>query len=54
MYWRCDICDKFIYEEFANNHRQSGYHKQFANAIIRRYIITNPKPKKIDDTIKKF
>ena len=24
MYWRCDICDKVIYEEFRNNHLQSG------------------------------
>ena len=26
MYWSCYICDKVIYEEFANNHLQSAYH----------------------------
>ena len=54
MYWRCDICDKFINEEFANNHLQSGYHKRLSDSIIRRYTITNPKPNKIDDTIRKY
>ena len=53
MYWRCDICDKIIYEEIAKNHLQSGYHKRLSRSIIRRYIITNPKPNKIDDTIRK-
>ena len=42
MYWRCDICDKVIYEEFRNNHLQSRYHKHLANSIIRKYIITKP------------
>ena len=53
MYWRCDICDKIFYEEFANNHLQSGYHKLLSDSFIRRYIFTNPKPKKIDDMIRK-
>ena len=54
MYWRCDICDKIIYEELANYHLQSGYHKRLSDSFIRRYIITNPKPKEIDDTIGRY
>ena len=54
MYWSCDICDKVIYEQFRNNHLQSGFHKRLANSIIRNYVITNPKPIKIDDTIQKY
>ena len=53
MYWCCDVCDKVIYENFANNHLRSGYHKHLPDSIIRRYIITNPEPNKIDDTIRK-
>ena len=53
MYWRCDICDKVINEEFRDNHLQSGYHKHLVNLVIRKYIITNPKPKNFDDTIRK-
>ena len=52
MHWRCDICDKVMYEEFRNNHLQSGFHQRLANSIIRKYIITNPKPNKIDTIIK--
>ena len=44
MYWRCDICDKVLYEDFRNNHLQSGFHKRLANSIIKKYIIINPKP----------
>ena len=54
MYWRCDICDKVMYEEFRNNHFQSRFHKRLGNSIIRKNIITNPKPNKTDDTISKF
>ena len=54
MYWHCDICDKDIYEEFIDIHLQSGFHKRLANSIIRRYVITNPKSNKIDDTIRKY
>ena len=54
MNWRSDICDKVMYEEFRNNHLQFGFHKRLANSIIRKYIITNPKPNKNDDTIRKF
>ena len=50
MYWRCDICDKVMYEKFINNHLQSGFHKHLADSIIRNSTITNPKPNKIDDT----
>ena len=52
MYWSCDICDKVIYEDFRNNHLKSGFHKRSANSINRKNVITNPKPNKIDDTIK--
>ena len=54
MYWRCDICDKVTYEEFRSNHLQSGFHKGLANSIIRKYIITIPKPNKTDDAIRKY
>ena len=54
MCWRCDICDKIIHGEVRNNHLRSGYHKRLANSIIRRYIVTNLKPDKIDDTIRKY
>ena len=50
----CDICDNVFHEEFRNDHLQSRYHKRLANSIVRRYFITNQKPNKIDDTIKKF
>ena len=53
MYWRCEICDKVTYAEFRSNHFQSGFHKRLVILIVRRYIITNPKPNKIDYTIKK-
>ena len=53
MHWRCDISDKAMYEEFRKNHLQSGFHKGLANSISRKYIINNPKPNKIDDTIRK-
>ena len=43
-----------MYEEFRNNNFQSGFHKRLANSIIRNYIIANPKPKRIDDTIRKY
>ena len=54
MHWRCDICDKVMYEEFRNIHLQSGFHKRLAISIIRKFLITNPKPNKIDDTIRKY
>ena len=54
MQWRCNICDKVMYEEFRNNHLQSGFHKRLAISIIRKYNITNPKPSKNDDTIRNF
>ena len=49
--WHCDICDKIFYEEFKDNHLKSRFHKRLANSIIRKYIINNPKPDKIDDII---
>ena len=52
MNWRCDICDKVFYDEFRNNHLQSGFHEGLANSIIRKNNITNPKPVKNDDTIR--
>ena len=54
MYWRCDICGKVKYEEFRNNPFHSRLHKRLANSIIRKYIITNPKPNKSDDTICRY
>ena len=54
MYWSCDICDKVINEDFRNNHLKSGFHKRLLNSIMRKYVISNPKPNKIDDTIKKY
>ena len=36
-----------------HNHLESGFHKRLANSIIRKYFVTNPKPNKIDDTIRK-
>ena len=41
-------------EEIRNIHPQSGFHERLANSIIRKYIITNPKPYKIDDIIRKY
>ena len=43
-----------MYDEFRKNHLQSGFHKRLANSVIRKYIINNPKPNKIDDTIRKY
>ena len=54
MHWGCDICDKVMSEEFRDNHLQCGFHKRLANSSIKKYIITNPKPNKIDDTIRKY
>ena len=54
MHWCCDISDKDMYESFRNNHLQSGFHKRLANSIIRKCIITYPKPNKIDDTVRKY
>ena len=54
MYWHCDFCDNVIYKENKDNHLQSGFHKRLANSIIRRYLITNTKSNKIDDTIRKY
>ena len=54
MHWRCDICDKIMYEEVRNIHLQSGFQKSLANSITRIYIIPNPKLNKIDNTIRKF
>ena len=53
MYWRPDICDKVMYEKFSNSHLQSGFHKRLANPFMRKYIITSPKPNKLDDTVRK-
>ena len=52
MYWHCEICDKIMIEEFRTNQLQPGIHKRLANSIIRKNIITNPKPSKIDDIIR--
>ena len=52
--WRCDICEKVIYEQFKSSHLQSAYHKRLANSIVGKYIITNPQPNKIEDTIRKY
>ena len=30
------------------------FHKRLANSIIRKIIITHPKPNKLDDTIRKY
>ena len=54
MNWRCDICDGVMYEEFRNNHLQSGLHKRLANSLIGKFIITNPERNKNDDTIRKY
>ena len=54
MYRRCDVCDKIMYEKFSNNHLNSGFHKRLTNFIIRKYIILNPKPNKLDDTVRKY
>ena len=54
MHWRCDICDKVIYEGFRDNHLESGFHGHLANSIIRKFIISNPKPNTIDDIIRKY
>ena len=43
-----------MYEEFRKFRLQSGFHKRLANLIIRKYIITNPKPNKIDDTLRNY
>ena len=53
MHWRCDICEKVMYEEVRNIHLQSGFHKRLSNSIIRKYFVTNPAPNKIDDIIRK-
>ena len=47
MHWCCDICDKIMYEISRNNHLQSSFHKRLVNSIIRKYIITYRKPKKM-------
>ena len=52
MYWSCDICDKFLYEEIRNNHLQPGYRKRLANSIIRKYIFI--KPDKTGEIIAKY
>ena len=54
MNWRCYICEKVMNEEFRTIHLQSGFHKLLANSIIRKNIITNPKPNKIEVTIRKY
>ena len=54
MYWRCDVCDKVVYDELRSNHLQSGFHKRLSNSIIRNYVITNPEPNTIDDISKKI
>ena len=33
IHWRCDGCDKVIYEKLRNNNLQSGFHKRLANTI---------------------
>ena len=53
MNWRCEICDKVMYEELRNNHLQSDFHERLADSITRKIFITNPKPNEIDDTIRK-
>ena len=54
MYWHCDICDDVFYEGFRNSHLQSRFHRRLAMSIIGSYFITNPKPNKVDDTIRKL
>ena len=54
MKFHCEICDKVMNEEFRNNHLESKYHISLVNSIIRRYIIANPTPNKIDDIINKY
>ena len=43
-----------MYEKFSNNHLNSGFHKRLTNSISRKYIILNPKPNKLGDTIRKY
>ena len=52
MYWSCDNCDEVIYEEFRTNHLRSGYQKQLASSIIRKYSIVEPNG--VGDTIAEF
>ena len=40
-------------KKLEKNHLQSGFHKRLATSVIRKFFITNPKPNKIDDTIRK-
>ena len=54
MHWRCDICDKVMYEDIRSNLLQSGFHKRLASSIVGKYFITNLKSIKIDDTFRNY
>ena len=51
MYWHCEICDNINIEEMKINLLQSKFHIPFVISIINKYIISNPPPDKIGDTI---
>ena len=54
MKFYCEICDQVMNGEFRNNHLESKYHSFLVKSSIRRYIIANPTPIKIDDIIRKY
>ena len=54
MYWHCVICDNIMNEEFRNKRLESRLHSSLVNSFIRRYIIPNPTPNKIDVILKKY
>ena len=54
MYWYCEVRDNITNEEMKINHLESKFHNSFVNSIIRKYIISNPPPDKIEDTIRKY
>ena len=47
MHWRCEICNKIMYENSRNNHLQSGFHKRLATSIFRKYNISNQNQQKL-------
>ena len=53
MYWHCEICVKFLNEDFKNKHLGSKLHTSLVNSNIKRYVISNTNSNKIDD-IKKI
>ena len=54
LYWHCEICDKIMNENFTKNHLESKFHSSLVNSNVKRYIIPNPTPNKIDDIIRKY